>query len=256
MTSNNKSKINQLVKAVPKNAVLTTSWLQKHGVSNKLAWWYVKSGWLLRIADGAYCLAGSNISWSGAISAAQQQLELPIYPGGKTALQLLGKTHYISMVLLSIDLFAPPKTKLPRWLQTSSCWKESLIVHRPALFNDDSSAWLTTLEIGEQSIMISSPEKASLELCYLVPNAVTFEEGALIIENQSRMRPKVLQNLLESCQSYKAKRLLLHLGEHFQHPWIAEIDLNRIDLGKGKRVIAEGGHYINKYKISIPKLGK
>ncbi|MGE3921077.1 MAG: type IV toxin-antitoxin system AbiEi family antitoxin domain-containing protein [Gammaproteobacteria bacterium] len=254
MTRLNKHKINNLLKIAPKGSVLTTSWLKNHGISNKLAWWYIKSGWFDRIADGAYSFTGNNITWAGAISAVQQQLKLPIYPGGKTALQLLGKGHYISMDFQIIQLFAAPKTKIPRWLQTPY-WKESLIVYRPALFKKEDNAWLATIEITGQSLMVSSPEKASLELCYLVPNIVTFSEAALIIEGLPRMRPKLLQSLLEACQSYKAKRLLLYLGEYFQHPWVVDIDLNRVDLGKGKRVIAGGGHYNDKYKISVPMLG-
>ncbi len=253
MTSKNKQKINQLLKAAPKGAVLTTSWLKEQGISNKLAWWYVKSGWFERISDGAYSFVGSNISWAGAVAAVQQQLKLPIYPGGKTALQLLGKGHYVSMDLQVIQLFAVPKTKVPKWLQ-ASYWEETLMVYRPALFSSDSNAWLASFEIAGQSIMVSSPEKASLELCYLVPNEVTFSEAALIIEGLARMRPKLLQSLLEACLSYKAKRLLLYLAEYFQHPWVQEIDLSRVDLGKGKRVIAGGGHYNDKYKISVPAL--
>lgn len=253
MASENRQKINQLLKTAPRGAVFTTSWLKEQGISNKLAWWYVKSGWFERIADGAYSFVGDNITWAGAISAAQQQLKLPIYPGGKTALQLLGKGHYINNSLQIIQLFAAPKTKIPRWLHTPH-WKESFLVYRPALFNENNDAWLATLDIAGQALRVSSPEKASLELCYLVPTVVTFSEAALIIEGLSRMRPKLLQNLLEACCSYKAKRLLLYLAEYFQHPWVHEIDLSRIDLGKGKRVIAGGGHYNNKYKISIPTL--
>ncbi|MCW5589898.1 MAG: type IV toxin-antitoxin system AbiEi family antitoxin [Legionellales bacterium] len=254
MTSENKHKINQLLKAALKDSVLTTSWLKEQGISNKLAWWYVKSGWFERIADGAYGLTGNNITWAGAISAVQQQLKLPIYPGGKTALELLGKGHYLTRNLQIIQLFAAPKTKIPRWLH-SSYWKESFMIYCPALFNTNNNAWLAMLEIAGQSIMVSSPEKASLELCYLVPNIVTFSEAALIIEGLPRMRPKLLQSLLEACQSYKAKRLLLYLAEYFQHPWTHEIELSRVDFGKGKRVIAGGGQYNDKYKISVPALG-
>jgi hypothetical protein len=253
MTSENESKINNLLKVAPKNAVLTTAWLKEQGISNKLAWWYAKSGWLEHISDGAYCFAGNHITWAGAISAAQQQLKLPIYPGGKTALQLLGKGHYINMALQTIQLFAAPKTKIPRWLQ-SPYWKESFTIYRPTLFNTKNTAWQTTFEIAGQSLLISTPEKASLELCFLVPNTVTFTEAALILDGLPRMRPKLLQDLLEACLSYKAKRLLLYLAEHFQHAWVSEINLNSIDLGKGKRVIAGGGHYNSKYKISVPTL--
>jgi len=101
------------------------------------------------------------------------------------------------MNLQSIQLFAAPKTKIPRWLQTSY-WKESFIVYRPTLFNTDNNAWLATFEIAGQSLMVSSPEKAALELCYLVPNTVTFSEAAQISEGLPNMRPKLLQHLLEA----------------------------------------------------------
>jgi len=254
MTSDNRLKINKLLKLTQKGTVLTTIWLKNHGISNKLTWWYVKSGWFERISDGAYCYAGNTITWASAVASIQQQLQLPIYPGAKTALQLLGKGHYISMHLQTIQLFAAPHTKSPRWLQ-SPYWKETWTIYRPALFSSLNDETLTKLEINGQTLKLSSPERASLELCYLVPNTVTFAEAALILEGLTRMRPKLMQWLLENCQSYKAKRLLLYLAEHFKHQWALEIDLSRVDLGKGKRVIAGGGHYNAKYKISVPTLG-
>ena len=254
MTSDNRLIINKLLQATTRGAVLTTAWLKEHGVSNKLAWWYVKSGWFEHIADGAYCFAGDTITWASAVASIQQQLQLPIYPGAKTALHLLGKGHYISMNLQTIQLFATPQTKSPRWLQ-APYWKELLIVYRPDLFSLTNEDVLTTLVLNGQTLKLSSPERASLELCYLVPKVVTFTEAALILEGLSRMRPKLMQGLLENCQSYKAKRLLLYLADHFKHQWLSEIDLSRIDLGKGKRVIAGGGQYNSKYKISVPALG-
>lgn len=255
MTGDNELKINLLRKNAPNGVVLTTAWLKKQGISNKLAWWYVKSGWFEHISDGAYCFSGNPISWAGAISSIQQQLKLPIYPGGKTALQLLGKGHYVGMGLHSIQLFAVPKTKIPRWLK-APYWNESFAIYRPALFKSENESWLTTFEVSGQSIILSTPEKASIELCYLVPNIITFAEAVMIIEGLPRMRPKLLQGLLEACQSYKAKRLLLYLAEHFQHQWFKDLDFTQIDLGKGKRVIAGGGHYNSKYKISVPSLGE
>jgi hypothetical protein len=254
MTRDNKLIINKLLKEATKGPVLTTPWLKSHGISNKLAWWYVKSGWFEHIADGAYCFAGNTVSWSDAISSIQQQLQLPIYPGGKTALQLLGKGHYISMSLQTIQLFAEQQAKAPKWLQ-APYWKESIVIYRPTLFSSINDTTLATLEINGHTIKLSSPERAALEMCYLVPDAVTFEEAALILEGLSRMRPKIMQWLLEHCKSYKAKRLLLYLAEHYKHQWLSEIDINRVDLGKGKRVIAGGGQYNAKYKLSVPAIG-
>ncbi|MCB1828533.1 MAG: type IV toxin-antitoxin system AbiEi family antitoxin domain-containing protein [Coxiellaceae bacterium] len=241
------------MKLAPKDSVLTTLWLLDHGVSHKLAWWYVKSGWFERIAEGAYCFSGAKISWASAIVAIQQQCRLPIYPGGKTALQLLGKSHFINMELKSIQLFADRKSRIPTWLK-APFWEGAFDIFRPKLFTSDDVSWLATLDVGGHQLLVSTPEKASIELCYLVPNKVTFSEASLILEGLPRMRSKIIQSLLESCRSYKAKRLLLYLAEHYQHPWYSELNLKRIDLGAGKYVIAGGRKYINKYKISIPIL--
>ena len=254
MTRNNQSKINKLLKSLSHPGIpLTTSWLRKHGISHKLAWWYVQSGWFDRIADGLYCLAGNKIVWSTVVVALQEQMLLPIYPGGKTALQLLGRGHFINPVLQDIQLFAPTKTKVPRWLR-ATCWETQLTVYRTGLFEKDNKQWYTQLELDGHLVQVSAPEKAALELCYLVPREVTFVEAALIIEGLSRMRSDILQTLLEHCQSYKVKRLLLYLGDYFKHHWMNDIDLSRIELGKGKQVIAGGGHYHAKYRLSAPQL--
>ncbi|MCP4475590.1 MAG: hypothetical protein GY821_13700 [Gammaproteobacteria bacterium] len=254
MTRLNRLKINQLFKALPKNVVLTTAWLKQHDTSNKLAWWYVKAGWFEHIANGAYQFAGDKITWHGAVVALQQQLNLPIHVGGKTALQLLGKSHYLSKHLREIQLFGSPGTKTPTWL-TASYWQTPFECHNIALFEEDEKQGLMDYETDGLVLQLSSPERAAIELCHLSPNVITLTETALIVEGLTRMRPKILQPLLESCQSVKAKRLLLYLADHFEHSWRSDIDLNAIDLGKGKRVLAGGGQYNAKYQLSVPFLG-
>jgi len=68
------------------------------------------------------------------------------------------------------------------------------------------------------------------------------------------LRPKVVQALLENCNSIKVKRLFLHLSEQFNHPWLPSLDITRINLGKGKRVLGDGGKYYPKYKLSLPEI--
>lgn len=75
-----------------------------------------------------------------------------------------------------------------------------------------------------------------------------------MIEGLTNLRPKVLQPLLTQVASVKAKRLLLCLGEHFQHPWMSQLDFNSIHLGKGNRVIAGGGQYHPSYQLATPAL--
>ena len=42
------------------------------------------------------------------------------------------------------------------------------------------------------------------------------------------------------------------MAEKARHAWFEALDLDRIDLGSGKRVIAKGGVYDKKNQITIP----
>ena len=49
------------------------------------------------------------------------------------------------------------------------------------------------------------------------------------------------------------KRLFLYLAEKAGHQWVSYLDIERIDLGSGKRAIVNGGTYVPKYQITVPK---
>jgi hypothetical protein len=61
-----------------------------------------------------------------------------------------------------------------------------------------------------------------------------------------------VEQLLESCKSVKVKRLFVYLAEDSGHRWLDRVDLAKVDLGRGKRVIGEGGHFVSKYQLSVP----
>ena len=100
--------------------------------------------------------------------------------------------------------------------------------------------------------MLSCPERAAMEMLYLIPKQQLFGEAVLLMENLGQLRPAMVQALLEKCNSIKVKRLFLYLSERFQHTWLTGLDLNKIRLGHGKRVIAQGGKYNSKYLLSVP----
>jgi hypothetical protein len=107
---------------------------------------------------------------------------------------------------------------------------------------------------GAFSIQISTRERAALELLYLIPEKQQYEEAKALFEGLQGLRPKLVQSLLEDCTSIKAKRLFLHLAEETNQPWFSELKIERVTLGKGKRVIGEGGRFDSKYNISVPKI--
>jgi len=255
MARKNASKINLLIKQAPNGVLLSTQWLKEHGVTAKLAWWYVHAGWLEKVASKLYKRSSKTVAWYDVVSVLQQQLKLPLHIGGKTALQFLGKSHYVPVQTVhQIDLYLTQKVSLPAWLnKVSECPVQfNVLSHR--LFDEKCKEGLITWQFLEFDVQLSSPERAILELLSNVPRKHTYEEAYLLMENLSRLRPEVVQTLLEQCQSILAKRLFLHLAEKCQHDWLEGLNMKKIALGAGKRKVGAGGQFDTKYQISVPKI--
>jgi hypothetical protein len=240
---------------VPSSEVITSAWLESQGISSKLAWWYVRSGLLEKISAKVYKKPGEQIPWTGIVSSLQNQLNLQVHLGGKTALQLLGISHFVMMrSTRQIQLFAPLAVKIPRWL-TDTQWDSQFAIFKTSVFDDSElQSGIIQQTIDGKVLRLSCPERAIMELFYLYPRKETFVEVVYLMENLNQLRPNVVQTLLEHCNSIKVKRLFLHLAEEFNHPWLAKLELGKFDLGKGKRVIEPKGKYYPKYKISLPEI--
>ncbi len=94
---------------------------------------------------------------------------------------------------------------------------------------------------------------AAMEMLSLVPKGQSFDEAAKIMEGLTTLRPKLVQNMLEECNSIKVKRLFLFIADKHEHAWLNELSMEKINLGSGKRVIVEDGTLDKKYNITVPK---
>ena len=74
-----------------------------------------------------------------------------------------------------------------------------------------------------------------------------------MMEGLNNLRPKSVQKLLEDCTSIKVKRLFLYMADKAKHEWLNFVELDKVDLGSGKRSIVSDGVYIPKYQITVPK---
>jgi hypothetical protein len=88
---------------------------------------------------------------------------------------------------------------------------------------------------------------------YLVPKHQSLLECYEIMEGLNNLRPLQVQELLEMCKSVKVKRLFLYLAERSGHEWTKHLQLERIDMGSGKRTIIKGGAYNTKYQITVDR---
>jgi hypothetical protein len=121
------------------------------------------------------------------------------------------------------------------------------------LFKDKNNLGLKNYTVNNYEIKISSLERAALELCYEIPEKESFDELNKIMSTLTSLRPKLVQQLLEYCNSIKAKRVFMYLSEKYEHPWLKRLQLKNIDFGKGKRSLCKNGKYNSKYKIVIPE---
>ncbi len=254
MSSHNKTKINKLMQEWPKNTVAVYPWLKRHGVYRQLADRYVKSGWIERVGRGAFKKTGDEAEWTGGIYTLQTQLGLSVHPAGKTALQLQGKAHYLpaNFKQAKVVLFGSRNERLPVWFSDYK-WELKIRYVMTGLFGKEDKLGFSKYDAGDFEIKISSPERAILELCYDIPSQENFDELDKIIEALGTLRPGLVQELLENCNSVKSKRLFMYYAERHEHTWLKKIDLAKVDFGKGKRTLCKNGRYDNKYKIVVPE---
>ena len=255
MSSETRSKINRLLIAWPQGTVAVSRWLEAQGAYQQLVHEYEKSGWIQRIGHGAYLRAGDSVEWSGGLYALQEQMMLPVHAGAKTALQMQGYAHFLPMGKGgAMSLFGSPGTRLPAWFRQYD-WGLEVRYTTTKLFVDDPNAALTKKELATYAITLSAPERAIMEVLYLVPAEVSFEEADLLMESLTTLRPRLVQPLLEQCHSVKVKRLFMFLAESHNHAWVRKLDLSKVDFGKGKRMIVKGGRLDTKYSITVPDSG-
>jgi hypothetical protein len=250
VSTNIESKINQLLKSFPTGTVVLSSWLNKKGYSSELQKRYRKSNWLQSIGSGAMIRSGDSVGYEGALYALQQQAGQTIHHGGKTALGLQGKAHYLELSLKSITLFGMQDEQLPAWFK-SYPWGSEIRYYSSNILPPHLG--LTEIQTGNFSIKISGPARAMMECLYLVPKHQSLSECFEIMEGLNNLRPRQVQQLLETCNSVKVKRLFLYLAEKSGHQWGNHLQSEKIDLGSGKRSIIKGGAYNAKYQITVER---
>jgi hypothetical protein len=281
MVGKNASKLNRLQRSLPEGLVVDTAWLEKEGYSRQLLSKYVASGWLLSPARGVYqrpfakvgrdgVIPNAGLDWERVISSLQLMLHHPVTVGGRTALEMQGLGHYVTMYdAKEVHLYS--LSPMPKWLSQLKL-EARLVVHHRKLFSDgldedsrnlDDPTWsfkergspshkLYRWKEGRWPLIISTPERAILEVIAELPEHESFEQVDALMDGLGTLSPRKLQALLECCQSFKVKRLFLFLAARHNHAWLQHLDLSRINLGKGKRAIVEHGRYDPKYQITVP----
>lgn len=256
-----KKKLKNMLETWPNGVVITSLGLSQHGFYKQLVKRYCDSGWLKKLGHGAYTKIGDQVEWPGALYALVHDLKIPVYVGASTALELAGFAHTIPIASNQAHIFIMNTSglnkTLPKWFYQAYKKSVTFTYIQRHLFKSEveSQAFLYKTLQGVE-IKIASPERAILESLVLVSQQLSYEEVSHLVENLQTLQPDVMQLLLSNCLSIKVVRLFLHLAEKYNLPCFKYIDIKKINLGKGKRVISVGGTFDKKYGLSVPKIAQ
>ena len=254
-----KSKLNWLGEHLPEGLLVDAAWLEKNGYSTSLRSQYLTSGWLEQPARQVYTRpirSRGPLRWQQVVISLQTILGHPLIVGGRTALELQGYGHYLSVEDGSVHLYGrqPP----PKWLSRLPL-KVRFIYH-----NDDRLFRNDPVAKGLDSLMepwgqwnwpltLATPERAILQLLDELPQRESFHQVDKIMEGLANLRPLRLQKLLEDCRSVKVKRLFFFFADRHRHAWLRQIDRKTVDLGSGNRLLVRGGRLDRVYGITVPE---
>lgn len=251
MNTSATSKINRLMTKLPAGVVYLSAWLSENGYSYDLQKSYRESNWLTSIGTGAMIRSGDEVGYLGAIYAFQQYADMSIHPGGKTALALSGRSHYLEMNSRKATVFGAVHEVLPAWF-IKHRWEIEIDYRTTSML--PSEMGLIDYTFGNFTIQISGAPSAMMECLYLASDESDFKECYELMEGLNNLVPQKVEALLKHCSSVKVKRLFLYFAERADHTWVKHIKTDEIDLGKGKRSFIKNGEYIRKYQITLPKI--
>ena len=281
-----RSMLNRMHRLLPEGLVADAAWFTRMGYPSSLRSRYLASGWLQPVARGVFRrplhkpgLEGvaAPLRWQHIVVSLQMVLGHPVAVGGRTALELHGLAHYLSSEGPGeVHLYGDER--VPGWLGKLPVATPFVFHNARKLFRAEPvAAGLEGLRSamavdgpshpapghgsltwryfgdGDWPILLSTPERAVLELLDELPGRETFHQADMLMEGLVGLSPKRTSRLLGECRSIKVKRLFLWFAERHGHPWLERLDRAGIDLGRGKRMLVRGGKLDARYQITVPE---
>ena len=235
MTTTSPSKLNTLYTRLAMGSPITSAQLAGLGVSADLAVHYARSGWLKRLGRGVYCRPGEALSLHPSLVVLQQQIA-GFHVGGKTALDWYGVRHYV-LLRPTLRLYGWASARLPNWFGQHFPGE----YHRKRLFTEkpEQMPGVGRFENHDSAPLVSTPERALLELLDEVGVRQPLQEAREIAEGTYNLRAEVLMDLLKRCTSVKTVRLCLRLGRELALPWVGKLDEAVLPKGSARPWISK-----------------
>lgn len=224
------NKLNSLYVRVAPGTPLNSDDLATLGISTDLTIYYVRAGWLRRLARGIYCRPNDPPALQPSIRLLQRSLE-GLHVSGKSALEWHGIRHQVS---------EPPVLRLSGWqaghLPGWFTERFPAEYHRNRLFEErpDTPLHVQPFENRNGAPLISAPERALLEALSEVGLRLPLQEARDLVQRSHSLRGDILLDLLKHCSSVKTVRLCLQLGHECQQLWVRELDPSQLPKGSDR----------------------
>lgn len=257
----------ELYQIMPEGVITTRKWLMENNLSHHAIDNLVKSNQLESISKGVYVRNKTKITWQSVVYSLQSILKTDLVVGGLTALEMQGLSHYLSLSEnKTVHLYG--NEVIPEWVMNLNLnvnfvrHTSNSLFGKSAAENEMESNKKNRLhsftterdwDNDSEKLIVSSPERAFLEVLLDVPQKMTFEHADQLMQGLTTLSPRSLQKVLEECQNVKVKRLFFWFAERHNYVWLNKINRETITLGAGNRMIVKGGKLDNKYKITVPE---
>ena len=227
------------------------TWLYERGIKSTAVDYYVRSGELEAIAHGVYRKPGPRLKWENVLYSLNQ-LGYICHVGHSSALRYHGLEHYLQLTEQE-EIMLYCNTPLPSWINNIDARIIFTILKHNPIKKSATGIEHVPFGMWDWPIPISSPERAFVELTSTLNTKEEIEHAKLMIHGALNLRPKLLQSVLESCGSVKAKRLFMWMARSTDALWYKRIETSCIDFGTGKRQIFPNGVLDKEYLITVPK---
>jgi predicted GIY-YIG superfamily endonuclease len=226
---NRQKLLQEIMLSTDRDFVFTTEYFKSKGITPDMVFGYAETGWIEKISKSLYKKSGNKITFRNLLYTWNKYHDLDIHEGGLSALG--GLCAYIKPKII-IDLYTNSKRALPKYSEKFEF----------NLFN--KKIFIDKYGVNEG---VSCVERACIEFI----STGEIDEIDRTMSLMITLRPEITQKLLEKCCLIKSKRMFFHFADKHRLPIIDKLDLSKIHLGSGKRVIVRGGKLNSKYGIVI-----
>lgn len=191
--------------------------LGRFGISSDRAASLCAQGWLDRLGRQTYLLAGDQLSEDGLLAYLCRRTP-GLHLGGKSALDRQGVRHNVSF-RPRLRLWSPTPVDLPSWATS----RFDLTCQSTRLFDTAMpyDLYLRPLPGGHPGVLVSSRERALLELIADVSRGQSEEEVLNLFSLLRSIRPAVLDELLGFVRIKAVKDRFLRFSRREGFDWVA-----------------------------------